>query len=141
MTETKPTIASLLRRAADLIDAHPSLPEPVVTAYSSGNVDVSWQLMNNAEAKDDQKPVVRRIVKALGGPWDKREYGGDTMYLNRKLDGLSLCIHVTREQVCERVVTGEETYTVPAKPAEPARIETRELVEWRCEPVLAEAIS
>ena len=133
------TTSALLRQAADLIDANPDLPVPVVTSYSSGTVNVGWQLMNS-DAKDAQKSAVRKIVKTIGGKWDKRE-GGDVLYLSRKIDGLELTIFVDREQVCERIVTGTKTVTIPAKPAERARVVEVDEVEWRCEPVLAEAVS
>jgi len=129
-----------LRAAADLLDAHPDLPTPVVTSFPSGTVDIAWQLMNS-DVKDDQRRAVQQIVRAIGGRWEKREYGGDVLYLDQTLDGIKLVIHVTREQVCERVVVGEETVKVPAVKAQPARTEVREVVEWRCEPVLAAAVS
>ena len=138
MAPTELTTSSLLRRAADLLDEHPDLPAPVITAWSSGTLEVGWQLMNGDRA-DDQKAAVRQIVRAIGGKWDKTDHGaGSDMYFKRKLDGLNLTIYATREQICERVVVGEETVTIPAKPAEPERTEVRETVEWRCAPVLAE---
>jgi hypothetical protein len=137
---TKTSTADRLRAAADFLDAHPGLPVPVITSYSSGTVDIGWQLMNDDAVKDDQRPAVQQIIRAIGGKWSKQE-GGDTLCLRQKRDGLGLCIFVTREQVCERVVTGEELVTVPAVDARPERTEVREIVEWRCEPVLAESVS
>ena len=133
------TTPALLRQAADLIEAHPGLPAPVVTSFSDGSVDVAWQLMNG-DAKDDQKVAVRQIIKAIGGKWNKAD-GGDTLYLRSTRDGLKLSIYVTRDQVCERIVTGTKSVTIPAKPRVPARVVEVEDVEWRCEPVLAEAVS
>lgn len=135
------TLPEALRQAADLIEAHPELPTPVVTTYSSGTVNVAWQLMNDAATETDQKAAARLIIRAIGGKWDKREYGGDTFYFDQTFGLLELSIYATREQVCERIVTGTETVTIAAKPAEPERVEEREIVEWRCEPILAEAVS
>jgi len=131
--------STMLRKAADLLDAHPDLPAPLISCFTSGRVDIAWQLMNDDDHKDDQRPAVQAIVRALGGKWTKMD-GGDTLYLNQVRDGIKLTICVTREQVCERVVKGTETVTVPAVEARPERTEEREIVEWRCEPVLAAAV-
>jgi hypothetical protein len=136
MNDTPSTITAALREAADLLDQHPDLPRPCIFAYTTGSVEVTWQLMNDDDAKDDQRAVAQRIVRAIGGKWDKNPWG-DRFDLERKYRGLKLQIYTHREQVCERVVTGVETITIPAKPAEPEQTIEREKVEWRCQPLLA----
>lgn len=139
------TLADVLRAAADLIEAHPDLPAPYVTAHTSGvKVDLAWYLNINDNCVDlaDQKATAARIVAAIGGTWEKLPDTYSTGFTFRQeRDGLKLDVQVEREAVCERVVTGTETVTIPAKPAQPERTETREVVEWRCEPLLAEAVS
>lgn len=134
------TLADKLRAAADLIEAHPGLPVPVVFAYSSGQVDVTWQLMNGA-TKDTQRDAAQQILRAVGGKWQKKPWD-DRFDFEQDRDGLNLQIYTHRDQVCERRVVGTEAVTIPASeaiPAQPERTEEREIVEWDCSPVLAEA--
>lgn len=130
------TVADQLRAAADLIDAHPDLPLPLVWGYRSG-VQVQWQLMNDDEVKDSQRVAAAAIRRALGGTWSK-DGSTDTFDMRCSLEGLALQILADREHVCERIVTGVETVTIPAVEARPERTEEREVVEWRCEPVLGD---
>lgn len=132
------TITAALREAADLLDAHPELPQPCIFAYAhSGKIEVTWQLMHDDDAKDDQRAVAQRIVRAIGGSW-KKEPWGDRFDLEREYRGLKLQIYTHREQVCERIVTGTETVTIPAVEAQPEQVVEREVVEWRCLPLLAD---
>ncbi len=137
-------MSETLRAVADLIDAHPDLPLPYVTVYDHipHKANVSWYLHINQRSEDEahQKAQAQAIIKALSGKWAKR-FDGTTADFEQERDGLNLQVSVTREAVCERVVTGTKTVTIPGKPAEPERVEQREVVEWRCEPVLAEAIA
>lgn len=134
------TFTDRLRAAADLIEAHPELPAATVFAYSSGSVDVTWNLMNSDGTKDDQRTFAQRILREIGGKWRKHPWG-DRFDFEREYQGLNLQICTQREQVCERRVVGVETVTVPAVEAQPERTEERELVEWDCLPVLTEAVS
>lgn len=128
--------AEKLRVVADLLERHADLPQPVVFAYSSGSVNVAWQLMNDDSTKENQRDAAVRIRRAIGGEWSKCAWG-DRFDLARDYEGLRLQILTHREQVCERVVTGTETVTIPAVAAQPERTEEREVVEWRCDPVLS----
>lgn len=132
------TTSDKLRSLADLLDAHPDLPTPVITAFGSGSVQAAWQLMNIAEAKKDQRTWAIRIRRALGGTWRKKPWQ-DRFDFHTERDGVDLAIYAHCDQVCERVVTGTETVTIPAvdaQAAQPERTEEREVVEWRCDPVL-----
>lgn len=131
-------LADTLREAADLIAAHPELPTPCVWGYGRGAVTVQWQLMNRDDAKDDQRAAAVAIRQAVGGEWSKEGYG-QSFKLTRNLGTLSLEILADREQVCERIVVGTKTVTVPAVEAQPAREVEVEDVEWRCEQLLAGA--
>lgn len=134
-TTDRPSQAHQLRILADLLDAHPGLPTPFICAYTNGTVEAAFQLMNSTETKDDQRAVAIQIRRSLGGEWTK-EVWGDRFDLVSERDGIKLAIFTQRDQVCERIVTGTETVTIPAVEARPARTEEREVVEWRCEPLL-----
>lgn len=136
------TTPTRLRTVADILEQHPNLPAPSVSFYQSGNVSVHWYLCLDSYGmvENMQKHYAAEIVRALGGKWNKEESGDDFRFAQQR-DGIDYTILVKRSAVCERIVVGTETVTVPAMPARealPARIETREVVEWRCEPLLAD---
>jgi len=148
MTTTDRTMPETLRAIADRLDAHPDLPRPpYVTIYdhTPHKADLSWHFHINGNAKDaaDQKAKAAMVLRILGGKWDKDFdwSGADRADFTQSRDGLSLRVVVNRSAVCERVVTGVETVTLPAVEAQPERTETRETVEWVCAPVLAEVAS
>lgn len=137
-------MSARLQVVADLLAQHPDLPAPCVFGYqSTGVVDVTWQLMNSDEAKDDQRTFAQQIVRAFGGTWDKKPWA-DRFDLSRKHDTdpqIRLEILAHRDQMCERVVVGTEQVTIPATEAveaQPERVEEREVVEWRCAPLLGD---
>lgn len=141
--KVSPSLAEVLRQAADLLVAHPDLPPPYITTSSHGgaSADLAWILMLHADrGLVEQKAVALQIIRTVGGKWEKLTYGDDFTF-GQQRGPLRLEVVVKREAVCERVVTGTETVTIPAVAANPERTEEREVVEWRCEPVLAEAVS
>lgn len=129
-----------LRAAADFIDAHPDLPKPYITAFTSKeHVELNYYLhINGFGDLAEQKATAVAIVRAVGGTWEKEAWGDDFRFA-ADLGPLRFDVRVKREAVCERIVTGTETITLPAVEAQPERTEEREVVEWRCEPLLAEA--
>lgn len=135
-TSTNTTVADRLRAAADLIDRYPDLPTPMVTAYATGTVEVDWFTSHD----EDQPATLRQIRRTIGGTWEKVP-SGTYFTLRTEVDGLRLSIIADREQVCEAVVVGQETVTVPAVEAAPERTETRDVIEWRCEPLAGESVS
>lgn len=130
MKTTTNITAAALRRAADLIEEHPDLPHPVITSYSAGNVEIDWMIHRD----DNQRGLMKQIRQSLGGVWEKVPAGQYYM-LRQDREDVRLTITTDREQVCERVVVGTETVTIPAVEAQSERTEVREIVEWRCEPV------
>lgn len=139
---TKRTMPETFRAVADLIEAHPEIPLPYVSVYdhSPDRADLHWYLHINARAADaeDQRAKAAAIVKAIGGKW-RKDFDSDEASFRQQRDGFNMGVVVVREAVCERVVVGEETVTIPAVEAQPERTTTREIVEWRCEPMLSEA--
>ena len=134
-----------LRDVADLLDAHPDLPEPYTSVYSSGSVDVQWYLEIHGLDLAGQKATAAKIVSDLGGKWDKTEIVDGRLDFEQSRDGIHLRIAVARDAVCERVVIGTHEVTVPAAPARPAmeaepeKTITIEDVKWICSPLLADA--
>lgn len=131
-------MAAALHAAAEHLLAHPGLPTPYITSSFTGKAQISYQLMNTA--KDDQRRTIAKVARAIGGKWEKSA-GYDAFYLTQEFDLLRVTISAEREQVCTRRVVGTETVTLPAVKAAPERTEEREVVEWDCDPILAEAAS
>ena len=139
MTDMLTTVGRL-REVADLLAFLPDhIPHPYVTAGSWGT-EISWYLTLDTKDEAEQKALAAEIVRLHRGPWVKQERGESFAFENTNIPGVKLKVVVAREAVCERVVTGTETITVPAMEAVPERTEIREIVEWRCEPLLAEAV-
>lgn len=138
--ETKnSSISEALRQAADLLDQHPDFPQPYLVISYSGRLGVNWFLHIDTPADlVAQKAVAGSIVKAIGGTWAKAGRDWDDSFEFTHREGLlDMVVKVDRPAVCERIVVGTETRTVPAVEAQPERTETVEKVEWRCEPLLA----
>lgn len=133
------TLAENLRRAAATLTVHPDLPIPYITTTYGGNVELAWFLPITTQDYAEQKRLARLILRTLGGKWDK--VAGSEMNFTQGTygDPIRYIVQVSREAVCQRVVTGTTEVTIPAVEAQPERTETRETVEWICEPVLAEA--
>lgn len=137
------TQAQTLRAIADLLVGYADLGEPYITVSTARTeATVTWGLTYGVDPQD-QKTSAARIIKAFGGKWDKDfdwPEGQDRADFVQRRDGIVLRIVVERTAVCERVVTGVETITVPAVEAMAERTEDREIVEWRCEPLLSEEV-
>lgn len=140
------TTRDTLNRIASLLAAHPELPPPYIALYdhTPHTADLHWYLhINNKGGADEQRQTAQTIVRTIGGAWEK-DYGTNYVDFTQERDGLSLSISVVREAVCVRRVVGAEVVTIPAteaQGAQPERTETREIVEWDCQPFLAEAES
>lgn len=139
MNDTTTRLSETLRVVAALIEEHPDLPEPYVTSSSDGGAYLAWYLHINGRAEDeaDQKAKAQQIIRTLGGKWEK-DFSGDQADFRQERDGLRFTVSVDRPAVCVRRVVGTETVTLPAVEAAPERTVEREIVEWDCEPVLAE---
>lgn len=134
-----------LERITAFLAAHPSVPPPYITIYDHipEVAELKWYLhINGKGGPEQQKRTAQQIIRSIGGTWDKSAATrDDSMDFTQERDGLSLQVTVVREAVCERVVVGTETVTVPAQPASealPERTVEREVVEWRCASLLAD---
>jgi hypothetical protein len=140
-----------IRKVLDLIDANPGvLHDEVEPKYSfdckTAQVDFSGDSLNihlpsayDDEGRTAQKELVKKVIRAFGGTWDK-EPSGTTMYFMRGniFGHLHATIYASRDAVCERVVTGTKLVEHARVEAVKAYTETVEEVEWVCMPLLAE---
>ena len=123
-----------LRELADLLERHDDLPLP----YHGTTSELLWvQVTRDA---DEQKAGAAKFARLIPSAIAK-EPRGDSLDVKGRIRGLRVCLIVDRDAVCERIVTGTMTVTIPAKPAEPERTVEVDEVEWRCAPILSEAVS
>lgn len=136
---TKPSVATSslaasLRAAAEIFDAHPALAKPTSISCGYDYVEIVWHVWTA-----DAMQTIRRTI---GGTWEKSTLVDGAYYIvEQERPGVLFRVQAHREAVCERVVTGFETVTVPAVEAQPERVEQRDVVEWRCAPLLAEEVA
>jgi hypothetical protein len=122
-----------LRQLADILEQHDDLPLP----YSGAGTHILWI----AGVRPDHKGIAAAFARAIPGTVAKSPRGTD-LDLVGQIAGLKVKLIVDRDQLCKRVVVGTETVTVPAQPAvdaQPEQVVEREIVEWVCHPVLADA--
>lgn len=104
------------------------------------------------EHRDDRAAImaetIRRFKPIAAGPIQKRYADGGDGYLNVTVPMRTLSIELTdlRDEVCEKVVTGVETFTEEVPDPEyiaaaPKVVVTREVesVEWQCGSLMARA--
>lgn len=124
--ELAATRAAGLRALAELIEA-----EPALAGSQYAQIDHHIFVDDPAE--------MAALVRRLGGA---RKKEADETYLTvvRELAGrVAVKICGRRNEVCERVVVGTETVEVPDPDAPKITVE-REVVEWKCAPVLVHEV-
>ncbi len=135
MTDRAAYIAGL-RQLADALEAHPEVPLPT----DGTRMPLSWNLWD-----DDAREQMAATARALPVAWVKEtregyDGGPDYFDLSGKLGGLKVKLTACRDAVCTRVVTGTEDREVEevVTPAVTRKItQPAEVVEWRCESILA----
>lgn len=144
MTTTEPTTTLTdeqreyvdgLHALADFLAAHPDL----IGQYTTGVTVYRWvgALGDDDDDDDDVPAVMARLAREIGRA--AKNVAGDYFNLNREFGPHTLQITASREQVCERVVTGTETVEVTgpdpdvvAKLPQVTRVEVRDVVEYLC---------
>lgn len=126
-TDERTAYTDGLRALADWLDTNPHIDLP----WTGSEYD-TFQL-----AVWTTKEQLATIARALPGKV-RKEFHTTTVDIHASFGGLHVRAYAGRSEVCERIVTGTETVTVPAVEAKPETTETREVVEWRCTPLLAE---
>lgn len=131
-----------MRMLADLLEANPHLALPFEGNTSEGMVFVT--------RGEGQRERLAQWAKALPGEKTKTGDGTDGEYfaLHARLRGYRLKVIANRDEVCEKVVLGHDviTETVPdpdymAAAPMVERETVKEIVEWRCNSILAGASS
>lgn len=116
-----------LRAIADTFEAYPDLPLPVAATFTT---------FFFGEDAPTRMADVRRVI---GGKWTKTATD-DWFWLRKQFGPHELDLTAHRNLVCERVVVGVEQIEAP-DPAAPKVLVEQEIVEWRCSPLLDEAVA
>ena len=98
MTTNRASTPTRLRILADLIDAHPELPQPFISAFSSGSIDAQWYLHHLGRTLTDQKAIASQVMSTLGGQWDQWDAtnDGDLARFSQVRGGMVLIVTVAR---------------------------------------------
>jgi hypothetical protein len=124
-----------LRRLAGALEQHDELPLP----YEGSGSVMTFHFLGG----DDPRAAMAAAARALPVAWRKDAMEGDGVSyfeLKGRLAGLSLKLTAYRDAVCTRVVTGTEDREVTevVTPALTRKVtKPVEVVEWRCESLLA----
>src|ERR1700677_796620 len=105
-----------LREIVEFLHNHPE----AINTYSSLRVPIGV---------DSTEDLIDRAT-AIGGKWDKEE-GEEYFHLVKHFGEHQVRLMVKRDQVCERVLIGNETVEVP-DPNAPKVTITQPVYEWRC---------
>lgn len=140
MSNTKPTeLAKALRDLAAMVEANPDLADRL-TDYTFARVLV-WT--NNRNEVADFARAGAKAGATVAKHQDDKWAGVDVVF-----GPMRLHVYIDRNEVCDRVVVGTETVVekgpdpeaVAALPVVEREVE-REIVEWRCRPLLADETS
>jgi hypothetical protein len=155
-----------MRQIADFLDQHPAVPLPHIESWPAGKREPTLYIF--LANSDDQRPQLATIARAMGHADKVAHDELARLYLIRRFAGIALVASVERDQVCERVVVGTETVEVEEQvcpvcagpidtrgevdqcAADAAHYQTpklatrtvtaqRDVVEWRCQPLLGGA--
>lgn len=140
VAERRAALTAGMREAADWLDAHPELPLPYLGTGMRIPIHISEWDADNLRGYDE--PLAERFaaaVRALGGERSKKA-DSEYMEVSRSFGpGLHIDVWTMREEVCEAVVVGTEQVEVD-RVITPAVIEKvveeRDVIEWRCAPLL-----
>lgn len=126
--EIAATVAGLAA-FADWLDRHPDI---ALDQYSPAEWIVADHQMTD--------PSPAEITRALKDGGQVTKKGTDaTLFLERDFGGgVQVQYQAKRAEVCEAVVVGQETVEIP-DPDAPKVTVTRDVIEWKCAPILAEA--
>lgn len=127
--------AAGLRHLADVIEADPACP------YPQGAIDLFIH-----DEDGDQAEIAARLRRELGGGKWQKDDQGSYLTLDGMCGGMPVNLWLTREAVCERVVTGRKEIVETVRVGEDPRpvetvTRTEDVIEWVCNPILAAADS
>jgi hypothetical protein len=135
-----------LRQIADWLEQHPEVPTPHLGHAGSAKLIATNTPTLSIYVWNDPKKQMAAIARAMGTA--EKEHDGDRFRLIRHFAGIALAVSATRDEVCERVVTGTREVTEKVRDPEALAAvplvevtRTMEDVEWICPPLLADAVS
>lgn len=133
-----------LRDLADWYDKHPDFDLPYELENANAAHPFTVGVFKDHMGGPDTTAVrFADAVRQLGGARSKDPSDGYMRVTREFGPGVALEVWVMRDEVCEAVVVGTETVVVNevVRPAVTKSVETqRDIVEWRCAPVLAGTI-
>jgi len=126
-----------LRALADVLERHADLPLP---SYGTADYNPIYLAFFGADAREELAAAARVMPCRLDKDATEKWFN-----LDGWLRGLRIQLTAKRDLVCERVVIGTETVVeqVPDPAVEVPMVEVvreQEVVQWRCGPLLAQAI-
>lgn len=140
------SVAAGLRRLAGVIDANPGLAAGF--HYYLQDPGLSWSPLHGDADQKSQLAAFTRAFLAAGASIEKSSSEAGYFYVKAALGGVTVQGWAYRDQVCERVVIDTETVTKTVKDPEALAAvpeievtETRDIVEWKCSPLLEERAS
>lgn len=135
--DTRAEQVANLRAFADFLGANPQLRSPFDSSGERFLVCLNWT--------GDPKAELAAWARATSHLKPSKHYGDTYAGITIDFGGIELYVYASREQVCDRVVTGVETVTKTVKDPEMLKAvpeveitEQVETVEWICRPLLAD---
>lgn len=111
-----------------------NLPDPYGQVMVNGGV---WVYAIQCVTAEEMATVTRKLTAGAAlGEIRKVNDDGYARVFRRFGSHVELEVWAPRSAVCERVVVGTETVEIPDPDAPKVTVE-REVVEWRCSPLLA----
>ena len=124
-----------LRAVASFLDDHPEVPLPLLDSHTDHMfTTMAIYLVDESTARAELTAIARAMGTA------NKAASGDRFQVYRDFHGIRVMAQAPRDQVCTRVVTGVEDREVEevVTPAVVRKVRKPvEVVEWRCEPLLA----
>lgn len=139
--EQRAAFTAGLRAIAAFLDEHPEVPLPYLGGGAEGSTlpAMSIYLTDYDIAREQMAAIARAMGNAVKAPKTYHD-GTEAFQVWRAFEGIAQFAQAPRDQVCTRVVTGTEDREVEevVTPAVKRKVtKPVEIVEWRCEPLLA----
>jgi hypothetical protein len=126
---TNEELVSSLRELADFYEQHPTLPVPYDLENPSGMFVFFYGIEDS----------FKQVLKEIGS--FKKEFGNpspEDFCAIKQVGSLKLRLHTKRETVCTPRVVGKRVIKRHVIPEQIVEAHEEEIVEWDCEPVMAE---
>lgn len=125
--ETRAEYIAGLRMLADLIETN------ALTGRSDGD-NVFSPFNVHVDTKAEAAAWARALTEVTKTP----ATSSDSLLIEGRAGTLHVRVWVDRDEVCERIVTGQREVTKEVVTAVETVTVTEDIVEWRCSPLLAD---